>query len=141
MTMVSRSFNWPLWVAACSAALLVTCGGCTTGQWRPDLGGALRMAQQRNTIVVAAYWSSFDKDCRDMELNVFTHPDVEKALKTVIPVRLDAWSNKKFAEDYGIRKVPTFIVFGPDGKVLRVTEGYLNEGRFRGMIEAARLSG
>jgi hypothetical protein len=126
--------------AALGAALLLS-SGCSTVHWRPDLGGALRMAGERNTIVVVAYWSTFNKECWDMETQVFTHPDVETALRSTIPVRLDAWSNKKFAEEYGVRKVPTFIIFAPDGRVLRTSEGFLNEGRFRGMIEAARLSG
>jgi thiol:disulfide interchange protein len=108
--------------------------------WRPDLGGAMRLAAQRNTIVVAAYWSTFNKDCQQMEDEVFTHPDVVATLKSTIPVRLEAWSNKDFAKTYSLRTVPSFVVFAPDGRVLRVTEGFLNEGRFRGMIEAARLS-
>lgn len=120
--------------------LLVAGSGCSQVHWRPDLGGAMRMAAERNTVVVAAYWSTFNKDCRQMENEVFTHPDVIATLKSTIPVKLEAWSNKAFAETHNLRTVPSFVVLAPDGRVLRISEGYLNEGRFRGLIEAARLS-
>jgi hypothetical protein len=38
-----------------------------------------------------------------------------------------------------LTEVPSFVLFAPDGRVLRVESGYMDEARFRGMVEAARL--
>jgi hypothetical protein len=120
--------------------LPLAAAGCAGPAWRPDLGGALRLAARDNRVVVVAYWSDFDADCRRMDSEVFTNSKVRATLQTTIPVRLSAALNRSFAEQHGLTGVPAFVVFAPDGRVLRKTQGYLNEGRFRGFVEAARLS-
>ncbi len=125
--------------------MLVVCGllmltGCSQIPWRPDLGGALRQASRTNRLVVVAYWSGFDSQCQEMERKVFSLQEVQDSLAETIPVRIASWADRKFAESYGISKVPAFVVLGPDGRLLRMVQGYVDEGRFRGMIEAAKLN-
>ena len=121
----------------CSVLMLT---GCSQIPWRPDLGGALRQASRTNRLVVVAYWSAFNQECQEMERDVFSLSEVRDSLSQTIPVRLAAWSNRKFAEAYGLSKTPAFVVLAPDGRLLRMLQGYVSEGRFRGMIEAARLN-
>jgi thiol:disulfide interchange protein len=104
------------------------------------LGGALRQASRTNRLVVVAYWSAFDAQCQEMDRDVFSTQEVHDSLADTIPVRLASWSNRKFAESYGITQVPSFVVLGPDGRVQRIMQGYMSEGRFRGMIEAVKLN-
>ncbi|GJM26528.1 MAG: hypothetical protein DHS20C16_29430 [Phycisphaerae bacterium] len=125
--------------------MLVVCGllilsGCSQIPWRPDLGGALRQASRTNRLVVVSYWSAFDSQCQEMERDVFSLQEVQDSLAETIPVRIASWADRKFAESYGITKVPSFVVLGPDGRVLRILQGYVSEGRFRGMVEAAKLN-
>ncbi|MCB9851184.1 MAG: thioredoxin family protein [Phycisphaerales bacterium] len=119
---------------------LLTSSGCSQVFWRPDLGGAMRLAAERNQIVVVAYWSPLNEDCMRMEREVFTNDEVKKCLGRTVPVRISSLTSKSFADDYGLTEVPSFVVFGPSGEVLRVETGYMNEASFRGMVEAARLS-
>lgn len=119
---------------------LVLATGCSEVRWRPDLGGAMRLAAERNQMVLVAYWSALNPDCQRMEREVFTNPAVREALRGAIPVRLDALLNRRFAETYGLRTVPSFIIFAPDGRILRTAEGYADEGRFRGIIESSRFA-
>jgi hypothetical protein len=120
--------------------ILLGGGGCSRVFWRPDLGGGMRLAAERNQVVVVAYWSALNEDCMRMEDQVFSNPEVVKALGGTVPVRISALTSQRFAEDYGLTVVPSFVVFGPDGGVLRVAQGYMDEARFRGMVEAAKLS-
>ncbi len=125
--------------------MLMACGllllsGCSQIPWRPDLGGALRQASRTNRLVFVAYWSTFDSQCQEMERDVFSVPEVRETLADTIPVRIASWSNQKFAESYGITKVPSFVVLGPDGRVLRILQGFVEEGRLRGMVQAAKLN-
>jgi len=127
------------WLGVLAAAVLLSAGGCSRVFWRPDLGGALRLAAERNQIVVVSYWSVLDADCIRMDDQVFRNKDVVDCLRNTIPVRLSALTSQKFAEDCGLTMVPAFVIFGPDGQILRTAQGYMNEARFRGMVEAARL--
>ncbi len=132
-------------VAGSMIRMLVVCvllmlSGCSRIPWRPDLGGALRQAARTNRLVVVAYWSDFDAQCQEMDRDVFSLQEVRDSLAETIPVRLASWANRKFADSYGITKVPSFVVMGPNGQVLRILQGYVSEGRFRGMIEAAKLN-
>ncbi len=122
----------------CGCLLLLA--GCSGIPWRPDLGGALRQASRTNRLVVVAYWSAFDSQCQEMERDVFSLAEVRDSLSQTVPVRLSSWSNKKFAETYGLSKTPSFVLLSPDGRLLRVFQGYMSEGRFRGMLAAARLN-
>ncbi len=125
--------------AAVLGFLLVGGAGCSQVFWRPDLGGAMRLAAERNQIVFVAYWSMFDEECNRMDERVFTHPDVVRSLRSTINVKLPSLTNKDFATRYGLPGPPAFVLFAPDGRVLRIESGYLNEGRLRGIIESARL--
>ena len=108
-------------LAAFCGVLLLGSSGCSRVFWRPDLGGGMRLAGERNQVVVVAYWSSLNADCMRMEEKVFTNPEVVKTLRGTIPVRISSLTNQRFAEDYGLTTVPAFVIFGPDGGVLRAS--------------------
>jgi hypothetical protein len=98
------------------------------------------MAAQENRIVVVAYWSAFNDDCIKMDRDVFSREEVKTCLGGTIPVRINASTNQSFGEAYGLNVIPSFVTFAPDGRVLKKRSGYLDEGRFRGFIEASILS-
>lgn len=122
------------------AVLPIVISGCGGPFWRPDLGGAMRLAAEQRRMVLVAYWSPFNDGCARMERDVFSLKEVQETMLETILVRLNASTNRKFAEEHGLHAVPSFVIFAPDGRTLRVAQGFLNEGRFRGFIQAARLS-
>ena len=136
----NRRLLSPLATTALLAGVLAGVGGCNGVFWRPDLGGAVQLASQSNRVVVAAYWAAFNPDCQRMESEVFSDEEVQRMLRSAIPVKIDAFLNPGFGKRYGVTRVPAFVIFGPDGRVLRRAEGFMDEGRFRGFVEAAKLS-
>jgi thiol:disulfide interchange protein len=126
--------------ATATIALGLFCTGCSQVFWRPDLGGAMRMAGQRNQVVLVAYWSALNEDCMRMDREVFTDDQVVETLRGVVPVKLSTLTSQRFAEDYGLTTVPSFVIFGPEGQVLRTSAGYMDEASFRGMVQAAKMS-
>ena len=135
-----QTFRSRFAAAALLAGVLLGVGGCGGVFWRPDLGGAMQLSSQSNRVVVAAYWATLNPDCRRMESEVFSDKEVQLTLRSTIPVRVDALLNPGFGKRYGVTRVPAFVVFGPDGRILRRAEGFMDEGRFRGFVEAAKLS-
>lgn len=114
--------------------------GCSQVRWRPDLGGAMRLAGRTNRMVFVTYWSAFNAECARMDREVFSQEDVAASVNTAIPVRLDAVFNRSFARETGIGEPPAIVILAPDGRVLRTLNGYADEGRVRGAIEAARFA-
>lgn len=108
--------------------------------WRPDLGGAMNLAAREDRIIVVSYWSDFDDDCIRMDQTVFRSPQVLETMKGTVPVRLIAGFNNEWARQAGVSRPPAFVVYGPDGRLLRRKQGYMDEGTFRGFIVAAKLS-
>jgi hypothetical protein len=122
--------------AAFGAAL----AGCQPIVWRPDLGGAMRLAARENRIVIVAYWSDFNRDCERMDEQVFRSPAVVELMGGTVPVRLPARWNRDWAREAGVSAVPSFVAYDPSGKILRRHEGPLDEPGFRAFLVAANLS-
>lgn len=137
-----ESHHGPVTVWVLMAALCAFCltGGCSQVLWRPDLGGGMRLAAERNQVMVVAYWSSLNDDCMRMDQEVFTNDEVVKCLQRTVTVKLPSLTNRSFANDYNLAGPPAFVIFGPAGEVLRTESGYMDEASFRGMVEAARLT-
>ncbi|UCG15298.1 MAG: thioredoxin family protein [Phycisphaerales bacterium] len=122
-------------------AVVTTMTGCGTKLvWRPDLGGAMQLASRENRFVVVAYWSALNADCMEMERTVFQSQDVVDIMAGTVPVRLSPMLHKAWAREAGVNRVPSFVVYAPDGRILRRHEGFLDEAAFRGFIVAAKLS-
>jgi len=119
------------------ACLSAGCGGIV---WQADLGGAQRQAARDGSLVLAYYSSPFNADCSQMEQTVFNNGDVIETMRGVLPVQLDALWHRKWAESLGIRTIPTFVLYGPDGQILNIRRGAMNEGQFRGFIVGGKLS-
>ena len=121
--------------------LVAAVGGCSPQlMWRPDLGGAAQLAARENRFVVVAYWSALNRDCAEMEQTVFQLKEVISTMAGTVPVRLDARLNRAWARQAGVSRVPSFVVYAPDRRLLRRHEGFMNEATFRGFIVAAKLS-
>ena len=140
-TMIRSSNVWRCVPMALCPVLAITLAGCGTKLvWRPDLGGAMQLATRENRFVVVAYWSALNADCMEMERTVFQSQDVVDIMAGTVPVRLDPLLHKAWAREAGVSRVPSFVVYAPDGRILRRHEGFLDEAAFRGFIVAAKLS-
>ncbi len=133
-TLARRALVWALPI------LLLSVTGCSKVFWRPDLGGAMRLAAEQKQIVVVAYWSALNADCMRMDQEVFSLDEVRDVMRGTIPVRLDPLTDRQTAEQLGLRRVPSFAVLAPDGTILRRAQGYMDDARFRGFIQSAKLS-
>lgn len=114
--------------------------GCGAPLWRPDLGGAQRLAAERNQVVIVQVYSPFSADCWRMANEVFADPDVQQSLRTVIPVRINALWDNGFRRDHGLVAIPSFVALAPDGTELRQAGGYLDADGFRAFVELSKLS-
>ena len=136
----SRCTGFQRWLLAATGAILVTCSGCSDIIWGSSLSAAQHKAADDGRLVVAYYWSLLNGDCTEMDRTVFRSGDVIDTMAGTIPVRLDATFHGRWARELGIARVPSFVIYGPDGKVINQRQGAMNEAQFRAFIVSGKLN-
>ena len=118
----------------------VVVGGCSEVIWSGDLAGAQRKAAGDGRLVLVYYWSLASDDCAQMDRAVFNDQVVIDTMAGTIPVRLDALFHGRWAQKLGIDQVPSFVIYGPDGQVISIRQGTMNEARFRAFVVSGKLN-
>lgn len=108
--------------------------------WRGDLAGAQRQAANDGRLVLVYYWSLTSEDCAQMDRTVFNDQAVIDTMAGTIPVRLDTLFHGRWARRLGIAVVPSFVIYGPDGQVINIREGAMNEAQFRAFVVSGKLN-
>lgn len=128
-------------IAALGALAFFAASGSTSAQeiqWRTDYNAAWREACQCSRPLFVDVGSEACIWCRRLEESVFREPDVIRLLnEKFVPVKLDGNQNPKFVQSLGIRAYPTMVFGTSDGKVLGITEGYVDASEFRNKCAAA----
>jgi thiol:disulfide interchange protein len=106
------------------AGLLLAYAGERELEWRlNDLGGALALAKRTGRPVLVDFTGYTCTNCRWMEANMFTRPQVRLALARFVRARLYTdGAGSLFAEQqaleqrvFGTVALPLYAVYGPDG--------------------------
>ena len=122
------------------AGVIAFCGGCSGVHWRLGLDAAVSKAAREDRLVLVYYWQPFNADCGRMDRTVFRSEEVLAQMQGMIPVKLDATFHGKRGEQLGLREVPSFLVVGPDGAILRRGRGVMDVDQFLAFLVMAGLS-
>ncbi len=114
--------------------------GCSDVIWRSNLQAAQRDAGNDGRLVLAYYWSLFDRECLEMDSSIFNDDDVIAAMAGTIPVRLDALWHGRWAREVGVRSAPSFAIYGPDGNLISVRQGPMDKHQFRAFVHSGKLN-
>lgn len=111
--------------------------------WQHDLEKALSESAKTGKPVFVDFRADWCSVCKDLEMNVFPHPQVKPLLQRVITVKIDATAPddkiNAILQRYGIFGLPTLLFIGPDGKEiknLRVV-GYISPDQLEKKIRTA----
>ncbi|HUU83933.1 MAG TPA: thioredoxin family protein [Phycisphaerae bacterium] len=116
------------------------CSGCSDILWSGNLAGAQRQAAKDGRLVLVYYWSWLNEDCDRMDRTVFNDQAVIDTMAGTIPVRLDAAFHRRWARERGIERLPSFVIYSPDGAVISTRQGTMNEGQFRAFVVSGKLN-
>ncbi len=111
--------------------------------WQHDLEAALAEAAKTDKPVFVDFRADWCSVCKDLELNVFPHPQVKPLLQRMIAVKIDATEPDDkinvLLQRYGIIGLPTLLFIAPDGneiKNLRVV-GYISPDQLEKKIRSS----
>ncbi|MCB0515626.1 MAG: thioredoxin family protein [Chitinophagales bacterium] len=86
---------------------------------------ALNLAAETGKPIFVETYATWCKPCKWMEKNTFKDEELTQLMQDYyIAIRLDVdREGKRFANEYGVRMVPTMFFLNSEGKVLRAVEG------------------
>ena len=113
--------------------------------WGSDLAAGLAQAAQEGRPVVALFVSA-TPDRTSRELIKKTLRKNAQAIKDsrfiAVMVKVRNLSRSNLASRYGIAKLPTLLVIGPDGAEKNRREGFIGEPEFRtGFLDCSQVVG
>lgn len=103
-----------------------------------DYDHALAAAAEKNQPVLLAFKASWCGPCRQMDNEVFAKDAAAKALAGWVPVHVDIDQQRKLANQYEIRGVPTFVALSSDGKEIARTSGGMSLAEFAQFLASAQ---
>jgi len=111
------------------ATLVVPLAGCGLN-WELDYQRGLAKAADARRRAVVQFYQAVSRDCRAMDLEVFSNDDVRKLLGRFVPIRLDPVLSRQLAEQWEVQNVPAFVVLRPDGSVAGKHDGRMDAKAF-----------
>lgn len=109
-------------IAAMTVAL-----SAEAGVWHKKVATAQAEAQKKNQLIFVDLFAEWCGWCHRMEREVFPSEAFQKATSKMVLLRLDTedrGEGSKWAQDYGVRSLPTFVILAPDMTVAAIINGY-----------------
>jgi YHS domain-containing protein/thiol-disulfide isomerase/thioredoxin len=87
--------------------------------WQPSLDAARQLASQSNRLVLLHFWGPNCRPCMQLEKEVFSRPDVAKALDAdFVMAKLNVEESPATARAYGVSSIPADVIVSPSGQLV-----------------------
>ncbi len=132
---ISKPINlgWLLFLLAATGLAGWQCVGSRLGSqpdgWLHDMGAGMSAAETTGKPMFVLYTADWCPPCRELKRNVLSDPKVDAFLKEkYVRVKIDltdrGGANARTASEYGVRGIPTMILYDDGGQESqRVTGG------------------
>jgi thioredoxin-like negative regulator of GroEL len=98
--------------------------------WQTRFEPAAALSRETGKPIFIEFWATWCEVCQGMDADVYSDPDVVRAMTKVLPVRIDVDREPGMARRYGASATPTFVLADAVGNELF---------RFTGRIDRAPL--
>jgi thiol:disulfide interchange protein len=130
---------WFLVVVLCCLVAIVGLSKLTAPHelihWRTDLTAARAEAEKTNKPVFLYLTANWCSACQTLRTTTWADKNVEQALRSYVPVKIDVDRQPQVALPYASDALPRFILLAPDGRSLRAIDGYLDPDAFVGWLK------
>ena len=90
--------------------------------WGSDYAAAMATSRATGRPVLLYFTVDWCGPCQAMRRSVWTQQSVADAVKSYIPVRLDAEKNVELARRYRVESYPLFFILDRDGNITRTLD-------------------
>jgi uncharacterized protein len=98
---------------------------------------AFARAAKEGRFVIVDFYTSWCRDCKEMDRTTFTNPDIVRRLSGFEAAKVDAERRADLSSKYGIIGYPTIIMLDKTGKVLAQRVGYMQKEELAAMMDYA----
>lgn len=110
-------------------------------RWRYEYGSARIEAQRSGRPLFLDFSTEWCTYCKKLDVTTFRDAEVVRLLNEhFVPVKLDGNREKRLVEVLQLQGYPTLIVAGPDGRILKTIEGFVDAARLRAHLTDALAS-
>jgi hypothetical protein len=101
-------------------------------RWATSHGEAAERAAKENKFVFLEFVKQDCGNCERMDGLLYPAFDFEALLVSMVPIKVDLESpaGKEFADRYGIDEAPAILITAPEGRIVFLMAGFLNQGDF-----------
>jgi hypothetical protein len=75
-----------------------------------------------------------------MDRTVFRSREVIDTMAGTIPVRLAPLLHGGWARRLDVRRIPSFVLYDPEGEVINIRQGRMDEAQFRAFVIGGKLN-
>ena len=104
--------------------------GCSPVSWEHSFKSGLARAAEEQRPALVMFDALFNRDCGEMDREVFSDPEVRAKLEGFVRIRLNYSLNRKLADQFGVEVLPTFYVLRCDGSMAGSQAGKMDVDKF-----------
>ncbi len=115
-------------------ALVLVPQAFAAGTWLKTVADAQKVAKQKNQLILVDMFAEWCGWCKRFEREVFPAKVFQDATADIVLLRLNTEDGKdgtKFAREYGINSLPTFLVLNKDLLIAGMIKGYIPSNEFK----------
>lgn len=115
------------------AAALLCVQQATASPWLKDIASAQKKAKEKNQLIFVDLFADWCGWCHRFEQEVIPSQSFQTATEKMVLLRLNTEDGKdgsKFAKDYSVTSLPTFLVLNSDLMIAGIIKGYVPAKEF-----------
>jgi len=85
---------------------------------------AKSIASKSGRLIVMDFWANWCHPCKDMDVELWQNPEVQKFATYFVGVRIDVEAEKNLVKKYRANSIPKVIIATVNGDIIWEREGY-----------------
>ena len=98
-------------------------------EWRKDLPAAISDAAKTHQSIFIDFTATWCGPCQKMKQTTFADANIKKAMDRYIPVQIDIDQQPKFAQQFQVESIPTFVILSETGEILNRRSGFTDSAQ------------
>ncbi len=103
--------------------------------WVKSYDDALAQSRAEGKPMFVEFYADWCGPCKQMDAEVYSKPEVVKALEGYICAKIDVDAAMNVAAAYQVNSIPRFVVVSPDGKVVGDQIGFVRQDYFMNVLD------
>jgi thioredoxin-related protein len=129
-------------IALLAAVVLLFVQQASASPWLKDIASAQKIAKEKNQLIFVDLFADWCGWCHRFEQEVIPSQSFQNATDKMVLLRLNTEDGKdgsKFAHDFSVSSLPTFLVLNKDLMIAGVIKGYAPAKEFAASLADAEV--